>query len=58
VALIISIIACMVVTAIVSVWLTTMVSVATKNQLMQRRTRQLQYWQNRAMRAEDPEYRQ
>jgi MFS superfamily sulfate permease-like transporter len=45
-------------TTIVSVLLTVVVGMAIKNQLMQRQLRELQYWQARAMRAEDPDWRQ
>jgi hypothetical protein len=48
-------IACLVTTAVVSIWVTAVVGVAIKNRLMQRQLRQLQYWQARAMRAEQHE---
>jgi hypothetical protein len=55
--MIVGFIAALITTAIVSVWATVMVGVAIKNQLIQRQLRQLQYWQARAMRAENPEWR-
>jgi hypothetical protein len=39
-------------TAVVSVWITAVVGVAIKNQLVQRQVRQLRYWQDRAVQAE------
>jgi uncharacterized membrane protein (DUF106 family) len=57
VAVIIFFIATIITTAIVSVWLTAVVSVAIKNQLMRRQQKQLHYWQARAKRAEDPSWR-
>jgi hypothetical protein len=57
VAVTIFFIACLLTTAIVSIWVTTVVSTAVKNQLVQRQLRQLQYWQARAMRAEQPSWR-
>jgi threonine/homoserine/homoserine lactone efflux protein len=51
-------IACVITTAVVSIWATAVVITAAKNQLMQRQHRQVQYWQDRAMRAEDPGWRE
>jgi hypothetical protein len=50
-------IVCILTTAIVSVWGTAVANVAIKNQLMQRQLRQLQYWQSRAMQAENASWR-
>ena len=50
-------IASLITTAVVSVWVTAVVSVAVKNQLMRRQGRQLRYWQARAMQAENPQWR-
>jgi hypothetical protein len=58
VATVILFVACILTTAIVSIWLTAVVGVAIRNQLMQRQIRQVQYWQTRAMRAENSEWRQ
>jgi hypothetical protein len=51
-------IACSITAAIVSTWLTAVVTTSIKSHLSNRQVRQLQYWQNRAMQAEDPEWRQ
>lgn len=51
-------IACVFATAVTSVFVTALVSAAVKNQIVERQIRQLQYWQARAMRAEDPQWRQ
>jgi hypothetical protein len=50
-------VASVITTAIVSVWATAVVSVAIKNQISQHQVRQLQYWQDRAMRAERSSWR-
>jgi hypothetical protein len=50
-------IACVLTTAIVSVVLTTVVSTTIKSHISNRQARHVQYWQDRAMRAEDPEWR-
>lgn len=51
-------IACVIATVIVSVWLTAVVKTTVKSHISNHQARQMQYWQNRAMRAEDPEWRQ
>jgi uncharacterized membrane protein len=58
VAAVILLIACVLTTAIVSIVLTAVVSVSIKSHISNRQARQIQYWQNRAMRDEDPEWRQ
>lgn len=50
--------ACITTTAIVSIWLTAMVKTTVKSHISNHQARQMQYWQNRAMQAEDPEWRQ
>jgi hypothetical protein len=50
--------ACVLTTAILSIWLTVVVSVSVKSHVSNRQAREMQYWQERAMRAEDPEWRQ
>lgn len=50
--------ACVLTTAILSIWLTVVVSVSVKSHVSNRQAREMQYWQTRAMRAEDPEWRQ
>jgi hypothetical protein len=51
-------IASLITTAVLCVWATAVVGVAVKSQLSQRQRRQLQYWQARAMQAENPKWRQ
>ncbi len=53
-----TIIATVITTAVVCVWATAAASVAIRNQIVERQIRQIQYWQARAMKAEDPEWRQ
>jgi hypothetical protein len=50
-------IACVLATAIVSVWLTAVVKTSVQSHISNRQVRQMQYWQNRALRAEDSEWR-
>ena len=56
--MIMTIIATVITTAVVCVWATAAASVAIRNQIVERQIRQIQYWQARAMKAEDPEWRQ
>jgi hypothetical protein len=51
-------IACVLTTAIVSIWFTAVVSTTIKSHVSNRQARRIQYWQGRAMRAENPEWRQ
>ena len=51
-------IASLITTAIVSVWLTAVVSAAIKSHISRRQVGQLRYWQERAMKAENANWRQ
>lgn len=56
-ATVVLLVACILTTAIVSIWLTAVVSTTIKSHISNRQARQVQYWQNRAMRAEDAGWR-
>lgn len=56
-ATVVLLVACILTTAIVSIWLTAVVSTTIKSHISNRQARQVQYWQSRAMRAEDAGWR-
>lgn len=50
--------ACLFTGAIVALLLFSILDTAVKDHMLRRKHRELQYWQGRAMRAEDPSWRQ
>lgn len=49
--------ACVLTTAVVIIWLTAVVRTTVKSHVSNRQVRQLRYWQSRAIHAEDQEWR-